>query len=154
MNSAPDVAFFALACVLTLAGLWRELPTQYVLTVAAVMYGVTALGYLVFKSIPWWLPLIVLNSRGLSRYVLYKWRDRPYYGWWVIASTCVLSSMLAPHWTTPLLALAMQVAALPWLVKRRPGWDAPNSFPALMWLALAGWMVIRQILIFKPGIGL
>jgi lysylphosphatidylglycerol synthetase-like protein (DUF2156 family) len=154
MNSAPDAAFFALATVLTLAGVWRELPLQYVLTVASILYGISALGYWVLKESSWWLPLIVLNSRGVSRYVLYKWRDRPYYGWWVLGLTCVLSFFLAWTWHSLALAFLMQIAALPWLIKRRPGFDRPNSLPAIIWLGLAGWMVIRQILIFNPGIAL
>src|SRR5688572_28092541 len=144
MNSTPDAAFFALATVLTLAGLWRELPLQYVLTVAAVTFGISALGYWVLKESLWWLPLIVLNGRGVSRYVLYKWRDRRYYGWWVIGLTCVLPLVLVWEWDALALGFLMQLAALPWLIKRRPGKDRPNWFPLLNWLLIGAWILIRN----------
>ena len=126
MNSAPDATVFALACVLTLAGLWRELPLQYVITATGVMYGISALAWWILKEPCWWLPLIVLNSRGVSRLILRRLRDQAYYGWWLMGLTCVLSSMLALKWSTLLLALLMQIAALPWLIKRRPGTGNPG----------------------------
>lgn len=137
MNSAPDAIFFAVACAFTLAGLWRELPVQYIITVAGVMYGISAVAFWIFKEPCWWLPLIVLNSRGVSRLILQKSRERAYYGWWVMGLTCILSSILALQWGTPALALLMQIAALPWLIKRRPGADDPGYFPLMNWLLLA-----------------
>src|SRR5215210_6366709 len=109
MNSAAEAVFFALACALTLLWLWRELPLQYVATVTIVAAAVGVLGCFVVKS-SWWLPLIVLNSRGVSRFILRKQQQVPYYGWWAIALTCVLSTALTPRWSTPILALLMQLA--------------------------------------------
>jgi hypothetical protein len=144
MNSVPEAAFFAIVLVLTLIALSRELPVQYVLTVSVVTGGLSGLVCFVFKGDCWWLPLIVLNSRGLSRYALYKWRDRPYYGWWLVGLACAFSAVLAPHWRTPILALILQVAALPWLIKRRPGKDAPNIFPFLIWLLLGAFLIFNR----------
>lgn len=137
MNSAPELAFYLVLSVLTLAWLWRELPLQYVLTVAVVTAAIAALGCLIAPRYCWWLPLVVLNSRGVSRVILYKWRERAYYGWWVMGLTCVLSVLIVPHWSTPGLALLMQLACVPWLIKRRPGWDAPHFLSLLTWLLLA-----------------
>jgi hypothetical protein len=153
MNSAADAAFFTLASVLLLAGLWRELPLQYVATVAVVTCGIEALVQIFWIEACWWLPLIVLSSRGLSRCFLYRWHSRAYYGWWVIGLTCALSTVLAPHWSTPLMGLGMQLAAMPWLIKRRQGRDLPDWLPALVWPLLAGWLLIRQIFAFNPGVG-
>lgn len=130
MNSVPEAVFFALIGVLTIAWLWGELPLQYVITVLIITIAICALDYFVVKANCWWLPLIVLNSRGVSRFVLRKWQDRMYYGWWVIGLTCVFSTALAPHWSTLMLALLMQIAAMPWLIKRRPG-NIPSYLPML-----------------------
>lgn len=142
MSGAPEVVFFGVIAVLTAISLWRELPVQYVITVAAVMYGIAGLWYLLLRTPCWWLPLIVINSRGVSRLVLYKWRDREYYGWWLMAATCVLSTVLAPHWSIPVLALVMQVAVVPWLIKRRPTANAPSYLPVATWLGMAAWLRI------------
>jgi hypothetical protein len=144
MNSPAEAIFFVVMWVLTLAVLWRELALQYVITVAGAMYGVAALAFWLLKEPHWWLPLIVLNGRGVSRLVLYKFRERQYYGWWVIGLTCVLSSVLVPGWSTFVLAPVMQVASLPWLIKRRPGADAPSYFAAINWLMLTAWIVVTN----------
>lgn len=120
MNSVAEAIFYGFAGAMTIAWLWRELPLQYVLTVAVVTASISALACLAMKTGCWWLPLIVLNSRGVARLALRGWQERAYYGWWIIGLTCVLSTALAPHWSTPILALVMQLAATPWLIKRRP----------------------------------
>jgi hypothetical protein len=144
MNSFPEASLFAIALLLTLIALSRELPMQYVLTAAFVTGALGALACLLVKETCWWLPLIVLNSRGLSRYALYKWRDGPFYGWWVIGFTCAFSTILALHWITPILALILHLAALPWLIKRKPGRDAPNIFPAVIWLMLGAFLIFNR----------
>ena len=144
LSGMPDIAVWALLLALTLASLWRESPLQYVLTVIAITYGIAALASLILKEPNWWLPLAVLNSRCVSRLILSKWRAAPYYGWWLMAFTCVLSAILLPHWISVLFALAMQLATLPWLIKRRPGRDAPSYFPLINWLLFAAWIVIRK----------
>ena len=137
MNSPSEAIFFAVVCALTLAVLWRELALQYVISVTGVMYGIVAAAFWLLKEPYWWLPLIVLNSRGVSRLMLYKFRERAYYGWWVMGLTCVLSSILSFRWSTPALALLLQIATVPWLIKRRPGAEAPGYFPVMNWLLLA-----------------
>ncbi|HKQ39091.1 MAG TPA: hypothetical protein VJ063_13520 [Verrucomicrobiae bacterium] len=136
MNSVPEAVFFTVVGALTAAWLWRELPLQYVITILVIASAVSALGCFLAERTCWWLPLIVLNSRGVSRYVLRRWQDRPYYGWWLIGLTCVLSTVLVRHWSAPLLALLMQLAATPWLIKRRPG-NSPSYLPILMLAMIA-----------------
>lgn len=138
MNNGLEAAFFAVVALLTVLSLWRELPAQYVVTIAAVMYAIAAIAHWVLRIPLWWLPLIVLNSRGLSRLILYRWRDREYYGWWVMALTCGFSTALSPHWRTPVLALLMQLACVPWLIKRRATANAPGYLPAVNWIMIAG----------------
>jgi hypothetical protein len=140
MNSASEPAFFSLVAILTAVSLWRELPLQSVAAVGLVMYAVAALWFWVMKEPCWWLPLIVLNSRGASRLILHSVRHTAYYGWWTTGLTCLLSTLLRPHWSTPALALAMQLAAVPWLIKRRPGRDDPSYFAVVNWMLAAGWI--------------
>lgn len=144
MNSVAQGIFWAVIGALTTIALWRELPLQYVLSVAAITFGVNALGALMLSTVCWWLPLAVLNSRGVGRLMLYRWRDRAYYGWWLIGLSCALSSVLVPRWSTPVLAVVMQIAAMPWLIKRRPAEARPSYFPLLNWLILAGWAAARK----------
>lgn len=137
MNSVPEAVFLGLIAALTIAWLWRELLLQYVITVAVIMAAIGALACVALKT-SWWLPLIVLNSRGAGRFLLRNWQDRAYYGWWLIGLTCLLSLALSPNWTTPTLALLMQLASLPWLIKRRPE-NVPSYLPLLTFgMILAG----------------
>src|SRR5262245_14107776 len=93
-----DVVFLCLATAATLAGIGRELPLQYVLTVTAIMYVIAAFACWAFREPSWVMPwvhtLSVLNSRGVSRLILLKWQDRPYYGWWLMGLTCCLTLAL------------------------------------------------------------
>lgn len=140
----PQTAVWVLLMALTLASLWRELRLQYALAVMAIMFGISALGWLVLKDTCWWLPLIVLNSRGVGRLMLFRWRERAYYGWWVMALACGLSMVLVPGWISLVLALAMQVASVPWLIKRRSGKDAPTYFSVVNWVLLGAWIYCRH----------
>ena len=135
--TTSEAVFFGVMAVLTAISLLRELPLQYVMTILCITYAISALAHFVFHKPCWWLPLVVLNSRGVGRLLLFKWREGSHYGWWLIALTCVLSSILVLQWITPLLALIMQLAALPWLIKRRPAAEQPSYFPAINWLLLA-----------------
>ena len=144
MNGLSEAVFFAVALVLTLFALNRELPAQYVFTVALIAGSLSALGCLFINGRCWWLPLIVLNSRGLSRFALYQWHERAYYGWGVIGLTCVFSTLLTLHWSTPIAAFTIQMAALPWLIKRRPGRETPHIFPVVLWLLMGAFLIFNR----------
>lgn len=110
-----DSALIVLAAAATLVGLWRRLPLQNVALAAGGIvligsafsalgvrtglpfgpfaYG-SAGGPLMFKTLPWSIPLlwvvIVLNSRGMARLILRPWRKNKSYGYRVIGLTAIL----------------------------------------------------------------
>jgi uncharacterized membrane protein len=110
-----DMVFIVLATASILASVWRQLPLQNVLLaalgIAVIGGGFSALGArtdlpfgpflyasgigpLIFKMLPWVMPLIwvviVLNSRGVARLILRPWRKNKTYGFRVIGLTAVL----------------------------------------------------------------
>jgi bisanhydrobacterioruberin hydratase len=110
-----DSALIVLAAAATLAALWRRLPLQNVALAAGGIalvgsafsalgvrtsmpfgpfaYG-TGSGALIFKTLPWSIPLlwvvIVLNSRGTARLILRPWRKNKSYGYRVIGLAAIL----------------------------------------------------------------
>lgn len=144
-QNSQDVTVWATLLLLTIVSFWRdELSLQYLLAVLAIMFAISALAWLILKEPNWWLPLCVLNSRGASRLMLWKWRGAAYYGWWLMALTCLLTTVLFPHWLTPLLALSMQLACLAWLIKRWPGDEQPRPGPLGNWVVLGVWMLLSH----------
>jgi len=115
-----DSALIVLAAAATLTALWRRLPLQNVglaaggialvsgafsalgvrtgLPFGAFVYG-SASGPLMFKTVPWAIPLlwmfIVLNSRGMARLMLRPWRKNKNYGYRVIGLAAVLVLLFA-----------------------------------------------------------
>ena len=110
-----DALLIIIATASTLAALWRRLPLQNVLlaafVIAAIGGGFTALGAhtglpfgpfvfasgigpLIFKTLPWAMPLVwvvaVLNSRGVGRLILRPWRKTKAYGYRQIGMTALL----------------------------------------------------------------
>ncbi|HXC36185.1 MAG TPA: carotenoid biosynthesis protein [Candidatus Acidoferrales bacterium] len=117
VKSSPqlDAAFLILATAGTLTALWRRLPLQNVAlaagTIVLIGGGMSALGArtnlpfgpfvyasasgpLLFKTLPWSIPLVwvtnVLNSRGMARLMLRPWRKNKSYGYRVIALAALL----------------------------------------------------------------
>jgi uncharacterized membrane protein len=145
-----DSALVSLAAAATLAALWQQLPLQNVLLaaleIAVVGGGFSALGErmdmpfgpfiytssigpLMFKTLPWAMPLIwvaiVLNSRGVARLILRPWRKTKNYGFRLIGLTGVLvllfDAAFEPfatrvkhywHWQPMALPLAWQGAPI------------------------------------------
>lgn len=112
LDGSLDAALIITATAGTLASLWRQLPLQNVLLAALVIVaiggGFTALGArtdlpfgpfvftsgigpLMFKTLPWAMPLIwvvvIINSRGVARLILRPWRKTKTYGFRVIGLT-------------------------------------------------------------------
>ena len=140
-----DTAFIVIATASTLAAQWRRLPLQNVLQaafgIAAIGGGFSALGAktdlpfgpfvftsgvgpLIFKTLPWALPLIwvvvVLNSRGVARLILRPWRKTKAHGFRVIGMTA-------------LLALLFDVAFEPFATRVKHFWLwLPTAWP-LTW---------------------
>lgn len=115
LDGSLDAAFIVLAAAGSLATLWRQLPLQNVLlgacAIALIGGGFSALGartdlpfgpfvftsgsgQLMFKTLPWAMPLlwvvVVLNSRGVARLMLRPWRKTKTYGFRVIGLTAPL----------------------------------------------------------------
>lgn len=110
-----DAIFIVVAAASTLAAAWRRLPMQNVLLAAlgiAVIGGgfsalgartdlpfgpfvwTSGIGLVLFKTLPWAMPLIwvvvILNSRGVARLVLRPWRKTKAYGFRLIGLTALL----------------------------------------------------------------
>jgi uncharacterized membrane protein len=110
-----DAILIVAATASTLAGIWRRLPLQNTLLaafgIAALGGGFSALGArtdlpfgpfvftsgigpLIFKTLPWAMPLVwvcvVLNSRGVARLILRPWRKTKAHGYRVIGMTALL----------------------------------------------------------------
>ena len=140
MNSGMEAAFWALATVLTVAGLWREWHPQYVVTIVAVMFFISAGAIWVAHGLRFLDPLLatilVVNSRGVMRLALRSMQERPYYGWWVMGLASVIAApfqwLKMQYLPMPVhlgISLFMQLATIPWLIKRKPG-SSPSRWPA------------------------
>jgi uncharacterized membrane protein len=115
LDGWPEIILLLLAAANTLSALTRRLPFQNVLLaafgIALIGGGVHALGaksgipfgplnfggLLIFKTLPWPMPLlwivVVLNSRGVARLILRPWRKIKTYGFWVIGITGALAML-------------------------------------------------------------
>jgi len=158
MNNAFGAAFYVLVCSLTLAGLWREWRVQYIVTIIAIMYAIAAaaiwLGHELTLLAPLMLTILVLSSRGVSRLMLGRAQEHPYYGWFVIGLASVMAAGLQSIFLAPynvhlpfvvylLLSTLMQVATVPWLIKRKPG-SSPSYWP----VATLGFILITWCFAF------
>lgn len=135
----------------TLVGLSRRLPIQNVAMVVIITSFIAStveavglrtgipfgpftftdkLGYKLFNTLPWLVPLVwlvvIINGRGVARLIMRPWRKTTYYGFWVIGLTCLLALVfdlgLEPFaakfkhywiWQTPARVLAWHTA--PWV---------------------------------------
>ena len=112
----PELVLLASGVACTITALAQRLPLQNVLlatfSIAVLGGAVHALGVitgipfgpfefgesigpLVFKTLPWAVPLIwilvVLNARGVARLILRPWRKINAYGFWLIGVTASLT---------------------------------------------------------------
>jgi len=111
----PEALLLLLATANTITALARQLPLQNVLLATAIIaviggavlaLGVTTgipfgpflfggdAGPQIYRTLPWWLPLIwavaILNSRGVARLIVRPWRKIRNYGFWLIGLTALL----------------------------------------------------------------
>lgn len=112
----PEAVLLVSGVACTITSATRRLPLQNVLLAVFIIavlggavqaLGVTtgipfgpfqfgdSIGALLFKTLPWAVPLIwvlaVLNSRGVARLILRPWRKVSGYGFWLIGLTAVLT---------------------------------------------------------------
>jgi putative membrane protein len=114
----PEAILLLLATIGTLEALARQLPSQNVLSAAAIIAAIGGVAHLVgaksgipfgsflfgseigwkfFNTLPWAMPLLwivaVLNSRGVARLVLRPWRKTRTYGFWLIGLTALFTML-------------------------------------------------------------
>ena len=112
----PELLLLASGAACTATALAQRLPLQNVLLavfIIAVLGGAVhalgaitgipfgpfefgeSIGPLVFKTLPWAVPLIwilaILNARGVARLILRPWRKIGAYGFWLIGLTAALA---------------------------------------------------------------
>ncbi len=113
-----DAALLALAALVSITALNRQMPLQNVLlavgitaVVGSVAHGLSALqgvgmpfgpiffheacGPQILDAVPWPIPLLwivaLFSSRGTARVILRPWRKLKSYGYWLIGLTAVLT---------------------------------------------------------------
>ena len=115
------------------------------------MFGTPA-----FHLVRWPVPLIVvvnlLNSRGVARLLLVRWRSVSNYGLLSLGLTVLLttlSNLGLEHFETVdlwfalgihiLIAAGILLVVTPWLIIKRPGpISTPGFFPLIIWFMLLG----------------
>ncbi len=148
----------------TLAGMTRQLPGQNVMLVSVLVallgglaHGLTAktgipfgpckyserLGQRLFDALPWAFPMIwvvvLLNSRGVARLILRRWRTTPVYGLWVLALTAGLVVLL----DLGMEPFANQVTGY-W------SWGATriaSTWYGAPWVNFLGWLVVALLVL-------
>ncbi len=160
MNSAPDVLYYIVACTPTLVGLFCEWRAQYIVTILGVMYAIALgaiwLGHGLTFIAPLISTILVLNSRGLVRLLMYGLQKHPYYGWYLtgcasLIAACLQWFLLAAHKVhLPFImylciSALMQVAAVPWLIKRKPG-TGPTYWPVVTIASMAVFWLIAFLI--------
>jgi hypothetical protein len=150
----------------------RWLPTQNTVAAAALislmgslmtaLLGSRSPAALKLNLLIWFSHL--LASRGLTRYLLRPWRSRSGYGVGVLVGTTSLSGVsiglsqamvglpismpgLGLLWLGTGLAL---VSASVWLLVKKPVPEAPNPFPAGLWLILTLTQLIAGVATGNP----
>jgi uncharacterized membrane protein len=157
----PDALFVLLATAATVGWLTGQLPAQNVMlagTVIAVVGGAAhtlgastevpfgplhytdRIGDLLFKPLPWAVPLLwlvaVLNARGVARLIMRPWRKTRNYGFWVIG----LAVALVVLFDLGLEPFATQVNGY-WSWQRtklNPDWYSAPVVNFLGWALVAG----------------
>jgi uncharacterized membrane protein len=153
-----EASLLLTATFTTLIALGRRLPLQNVLTAGLLLGGLgsviiavtalsgvpfgpvvygDALGERMFGVVPWAMPLIwivlVMNGRGVARLIMRPWRRTNFYGYWVIALTC-------------LLAVVFELGFEPFAVKVKGYWlwrlgPSVLTWQTAPWVNFLGWFV-------------
>jgi len=159
----PEAALLITVAAATLMSLARQLPTQNVILAAAIIGGVggiahilgaitgipfdrfqfaDAAGVRLLGMLPWPIPALwiiaTLNSRGVARLILWRWRNLSNYGYWLIGLTALLTALF----DLALDPFASQVKQC-WL------WQPTNSLPGWHGAPLGnfiGWLVIALLI--------
>jgi uncharacterized membrane protein len=168
----PEGLLLILAAATTLFSLARQLPGENVLLVGIVLaslggaihtlgaltaipfgpvaYDPDRVGQLLFHTLPWAIPFIwlvlVLNSRGVARLILRPWREKPTYGFRLLALTV---------WLVVLLELGLEPFAT--VVKGYWSWKPtrlPTDWYGTPWVNFLGWLLSATLVMAfaTPGL--
>jgi hypothetical protein len=117
-------------------------------------------------GVPWSTPVawvvLVPNARGVARLALGPWRAAKNYGFWLMGLAGLLLALLdlamgrcgswarecwawpglaaAPGWQALnvfVLAVVVQLCAIPWLINKKPGTPPPDYHPLWVWALLS-----------------
>jgi hypothetical protein len=142
-----------LISVATMAAMARTQPWQNVIAATAWMCVLSSVVLLILPNVAmavprWAVPVlwtnVVLNSRGVAKLVLRRWRSNEYYGFWLIGVASVLSIVALLPWRPNVAALGvafgvaavLQILSIPWLVEKRPVVPPLNWWPLTIWISL------------------
>jgi len=112
--------------------------------------------------------VLVLNARGVARLALGPWRAAKNYGFWLMGLAGLLLALLdlamgrcgswarecwagpglaaAPGWQALnvfVLAVVVQLCAIPWLINKKPGTPPPDYHPLWVWALLSLSLLVR-----------
>ncbi len=161
----PDSLLLLLCTGSTLACLSQQLPAQNVALASVVIafaggaahtlsavtgvpfgpleYHPDNIGRMFFHTLPWTVPLIwvvaLLNSRGVARLILRRWRTRDGYGIWVMGLTVAL-----------VLVFELSLEPYASLVKLYWSWKStrlPSNWHTMPWSNLVGWAVTTTLIL-------
>lgn len=139
--------------VTTMASMARTQPWQNVIVSMVWMLLLSAAFFLLFPNVVPALPRsaapllwsnAVLNSRGIGKLMLRRWRSNEFYGYWLIGIAGILSTVVLLPWKPNAAALGtgfavagvLQILSIPWLIEKKPGLPAPNWWPLTVWIFL------------------
>jgi len=147
----PGVAValvIALTTIGTMAAMARSQPWQSVIFAFLWISLFSMILPNLLAPIPRWItPIfwsnVLLNSRGLAKLILRRWRATEFYGYWLIAVTSVLSLVPLlpltisglPVWFAS--AAILQLLSIPWLIEKKPVVPPPNWWRLWPWTFLS-----------------
>ena len=90
--------------------------------------------------------LIVLNSRGVGKLILRRWRQTENYGFGLLGISTACATFAVMLWSSAVTwrnisitatgIAAMQLVCVPWLIEKRPTIPQRDYSPLVLWLAL------------------
>jgi hypothetical protein len=108
-----------------------------------LLYNTEKVGHFLFFPLPWPVPIlwvvVLLNARGVARLVLRPKRRDPYYGFWVIGLTILLSVVL-------------ELSFEPYATKVREYWSwkptkLPTDWYGTPWTDFLGFAVVALVIL-------
>jgi hypothetical protein len=165
MQHVVEALFLVSAAAMTLIHVARRLPFEHVLIIALLVgaaacvlfFGqddshIGTLGIPVlsewkeFGLVPFALPLIwvanIVGARGTVEFLLRRWREHRYYGFWLIGMASLLAAVAGVAWrrriglevSGSLLATAVTLMlCVPWFIDKRGLRHTGDWYPCVTW---------------------